>query len=110
MLSLSILPMQIAIFRLKPLDNIPSQAYKSTDFFSITRMKEALSIVCEEKLVPKEIQIERGWKCLKVERPLAEAQISIFAISTFDTDYLCVKETTLQKTIEVLGTFCKILC
>lgn len=48
-------------------------------------MKEALSIVCEEKLVPEEIQIERGWKCLKVERPLAEAQISIFAISTFDT-------------------------
>ncbi|MBX9922521.1 MAG: ACT domain-containing protein [Rhabdochlamydiaceae bacterium] len=42
--------------------------------------------------------------------PLAQAQISIFAISTFDTDYLCVKETNQQKTIEILGNFCKILC
>ncbi|MBX9922520.1 MAG: hypothetical protein K2Y01_00275 [Rhabdochlamydiaceae bacterium] len=60
MLSLSILPIQLAVCHLKPLDNIPSWAYKNTDFFSITRTKEELSIVCEEKLVPEEIQAERG--------------------------------------------------
>lgn len=41
-------------------------------------------------------------------QPLAEAKISIFAISTFDTDYILIKEENLQKAVAILGTFCKI--
>ena len=74
--------------------------------------------------MPQEVKSERGWRCFKVEgpldfeltgilsslaQPLAAAHISIFAISTFDTDYLLVKKENLQKAQEVLGKFCKIL-
>lgn len=125
MLSLSVLPLHLAVCRLTPSEEIPDWAHKSADFFSITRTQEELSIVCSETDVPQSVKTERGWRCLKVEGPLdfgltgilssltlplAEAKISIFAISTFDTDYLCVKEYNLQKAIEILGKFCHILC
>jgi hypothetical protein len=67
--------------------------------------------------VPEGIPCERGWRCLRVAAampfsvvgviasltaPLAEAGISVFAVSTFDTDYLLVKEKDLKKAIDVL--------
>ncbi len=74
-------------------------------------------MVCRQSDVPDRIRCERDWRCLKVEgpldftltgilaslaTPLAGAGISIFAISTFGTDYVLVKEINLQKTIAVL--------
>ncbi|HXH31109.1 MAG TPA: ACT domain-containing protein [Bacteriovoracaceae bacterium] len=90
---------------------------QSGDFFSISRTASELSIVCEENNVPKEVNSERGWKILKVEgtldfnltgilvsiaEPLAKAKISIFAVSTFDTDYILVKATDLSLASETL--------
>jgi len=81
-------------------------------FYSITRTTEELSVVCPELAIPDEIVSEKGWRCLKIHGPLdfsligilssltiplTKAGISIFAISTYDTDYLLVQETELEK-------------
>lgn len=115
-MQLEILSMVLAICRLEPKNPIPSWAMHS-EFFSIAKTSEELSIVCSQENVPEGVRIEKGWRCLKVKgpldfgltgilaslaNPLSAANISIFAISTFDTDYLLVKEETLEKTLQVL--------
>lgn len=112
-LTLSLLPDNFSICRLGPEVDIPPWALAG-DFFSITRTKEELSLVCSQEVVPNGIQCEQGWRCIMVRGPLdfsitgilaslttslAEAGISIFAISTFDTDYLLVKADNLQRAI-----------
>ncbi len=87
-------------------------------FLSVTRTKEELSIVCSEKNVPDGIRCEKSWRCLKVKGPLdfsmtgiiasiteivAAAGISIFAVSTYDTDYFLLKEENLQAAISELA-------
>lgn len=124
MLTLSLSPTLLAVVRLDASSTIPNWATEDSEFFSITRTTEEMSIVCPEKIVPSGLKVEKGWRYLKVEgpldfgltgilaslaNPLAEANISIFAISTFDTDYLLVKKENLAKAIKVLGSFCKIL-
>ncbi len=86
-------------------------------FLSVTRTSDELSVVCSEEAVPHSIQSERGWRCLAVAgpipfevtgvaaaiaAPLAQAGISIFLVSTFDTDYLLVKEDALKAAIAAL--------
>jgi GNAT superfamily N-acetyltransferase len=76
----------------------------------VTRTSEELSVICSERAVPEAATAERGWRCLKVDgrlsfeltgilsaltRPLADAAVPVFAISTYDTDYLLVKEDRL---------------
>lgn len=84
---------------------------------SITRTPDELSIVCPSAVVPEEIQCERNWRCLRVAGslpftevgilaslavPLANAGIGIFAISTFETDYLFVKCSDFEKAMAAL--------
>lgn len=86
-------------------------------FWSVSRTPEELSIVCEEDHMPSGIHAERGFSCLKVvgpmdfatvgvlavlTAPLAAAGISLFSISTFDTDYLLVRRTDLPDAIDAL--------
>ena len=76
-------------------------------FVSITRTDRELSIVCPGRLVPAGVRAEGGWRCFEVEGPLdfamtgvlaslsgalSDAGITLFAISTFDTDYILVKD------------------
>jgi hypothetical protein len=115
-LTLSLLPERLAICRLGPVGGVPDWADGSR-FLSMTRTRDELSIVCTEADVPEEVRSDRGWRCLKVAgpldlaltgvlaslaNPLADAQINIFAISTFDTDYLLVKEENLARSIDIL--------
>jgi len=87
------------------------------DFWSVSRTPEELSIVCEERLIPSGVHSEPGFSCLKVIGPLgfesvgviasltsalAASGISVFAISTFDTDYLLVRQTALPDAIHAL--------
>jgi hypothetical protein len=87
-------------------------------FVALTRTAEELSLVCEERLAPFEAKVEGGWRLLRVSGtldfsqvgvlaalcvPLAEAGVSIFAISTFDTDYLLLKDSHLDRAIAALG-------
>jgi uncharacterized protein len=118
MLTLSVLPDLFAVCRLAADAPLPDWA-TATDFFSITRTTDELSIVCRAAHVPPNIQSEGGWRCLKVNgpldfsltgvmvalaAPLADAAISIFGIATYDTDYLLVKAANLERAIQVLTT------
>ncbi len=116
-LNLSILPDVFAICRFDADAPIPPWVTKR-DFVSITRTRGELSIVCAQRDVPASIRYERDWRALKVDgildfaltgilaslaAPLADAGISIFAISTFDTDYLLVKDANLPRAVQVLS-------
>ncbi len=115
-LTLELQPDTFAVARLAP--DMPLPAWAETgSFVSITRTQEELSIVCQEKFVPDGVNVQRGFRCLKVSGPLdfsltgilaslavplAQTGISIFAISTYDTDYLLLPQTNLDEAIEVL--------
>lgn len=107
---------RFAVCRLAPDDPVPTWATKE-NFFSITRTQDELSVVCPEDVIPVEVRSEKGWRCLRVAgtidftafgvlaslvSPLAENGISVFAISTFDTDYLLVKEAEWSDTLTAL--------
>lgn len=91
---------------------------EDSPFFSVTRTADELSIVCPEGDAPEGARVESGWRAIKVEgtrdfsltgilasisAPLAEAGVSIFALSTFDTDYFLVKEAKLGRARDVLS-------
>ena len=110
-LTLTVLPGTYAVCRLAPEDSLPRWA-TSGDFFSITRTSDELSVVCEQSGVAEGVTCEGDWRCLRVRgpldfgltgilaslaAPLAEAGISIFAISTYDTDYVMVKAADLER-------------
>lgn len=112
-LTLTLLGDNYSVCRLGPEAEIPPWALAG-DFFSLTRTKDELSLVCSQELVPPGVQCEKGWRCIMVKgpldfsltgilaslaAPLAEAGISIFAISTFDTDYLLVKAENLERAV-----------
>ncbi|HQQ76558.1 MAG TPA: ACT domain-containing protein [Thermoanaerobaculia bacterium] len=119
-LKFSMVPGTYAVCRLPASAAVPAWAGKA--FVSITRTAEELSIVCEERRLPEDVfgiefQIERGWVLLKlhgpfpldaigvlssVAKPLAEAAISLFALSTFDTDYILVKRIHAKQAIAAL--------
>ena len=124
MLTLSVMPAQYAVVRLDASSVIPTWAIQGAEFFSVTKTDDELSVVCQEKRVPHGSKVEKGWRCLKVHgpldfgltgilyslsKPLAEAKISIFAISTFDTDYILVKQENLPAAIKILSGFCRII-
>ncbi len=115
-LELSVLPERFAISRLAGDSPIPAWAIQGP-FFSVTRTGDELSVVTELSLVPPGVHSQAGWRVLKVHgpfvlseigvlaelaKPLAEANISLFAVSTFDTDYLLVASETLPATLAAL--------
>jgi hypothetical protein len=117
-LKLSVLPEKLSICRLDANSQIPDWVGRGSDFFSTTKTSDELSVVCEEKAVPKNIKAENDWRAFKIEGPLdfslcgilvsllvplAKAKISVFTISTYDTDYILVKEDKLDKAIQVLN-------
>ena len=115
-LSFTLLQDLYCVCRLNNYDNIPTEVLKE-EFFSITRTFDELSIVCRQGLLNKDIKKEEGWKVLKVEGPLdfslvgilshiskllADSSISIFALSTYDTDYIMVKENYIDTAVKLL--------
>lgn len=115
-LELSLLHERYAISRLGADSGIPDWAMQGP-FFSVTRTGDELSVVTEISLAPAGVQSQPGWRILKVHgpfvlseigvlaalaAPLAEAKISLFAVSTFDTDYLLVTSESLLAAIAAL--------
>ena len=113
---LTVLGERLSICRLNAGEEVPVWA-TGASFFSVTRTREELSMVCPEEVVPEGISRERGWRALKLEgpfdlsmvgilasvaSPLAEAGASIFAVSTFDTDHVLVREGQLDLAVEAL--------
>ena len=115
-LKLSLLEEKLILHRLDADAPIPD-AVLASPFFSITRTTEELSIVLPEDVGLSGTRREAGWACIKVlgpldfgltgilagiSRVLAEEEISIFAVSTFDTDYILVKQEKCDLAIHVL--------
>ncbi len=116
-LSLSLKKEVLAICRLPPDASVPVWAWSPGTFHTISRTPEELSIVCLDSAVPGGVKKESNWRILKVDGPLdfsltgilasvagplAKAGISIFAISTFETDYVMVKSEKVEEAIKVL--------
>lgn len=119
---LSVLPEKLGICHFAEKSSIPEWA-KDVDFCSITRTQTELSIVCSQEEIPGGVLMEQDWRAFKLEgdlgiesvgviaalaKPLADAGISIFNISTYETNYVLVEDKNLAKAIEVLGKFCEI--
>lgn len=115
-LSLVVLPEAFAVCQLPPDSPFPAWP-QGKDLLAMVRTTDELSIVCDDRGIPGEVIVERGWRALKVEGPLdftlvgvlarlatvlAEAGVSIFAISTYDTDYLLVKDVDLERAVTAL--------
>src|SRR6266496_785902 len=113
---LGLLPDRFAISRLAAGSPIPDWATQGP-FFSVTRTGDELSVVTELSRVPVGVQSQPGWRVLKVHgpfvlseigvlsalaAPLAAAKISLFAVSTFDTDYLLVACEALLAAVAAL--------
>jgi hypothetical protein len=112
---------RLAVCRLASDARIPGWAMEG-GFFCVARTREELSIVYSEDIClgdPMPTPVERGWLALKLEgpfpfsmtgvlasflQPLAEARIPIFAISTFDTDYVLIQRENLEQAVAALGT------
>ena len=121
-LTLSVLPEKLGLCHLSKNIPIPDWA-KDISFCSITRTSDELSVVCPQDKIPTGVMAEKGWRAFKVEgplgfvmtgivsslaKPLADEGISIFYISTYETDYLLVEEKNLEKAKEILAKFCNI--
>ena len=115
-LCLRLLEDTYGVCRLQKNDLIPSWAFQG-EFYSITKTDDELSIVCLQNNIPENIQCETDWKILKIQGPLdfsligilskistlmAENKISIFAVSTYDTDYILVKKEKIENAISIL--------
>lgn len=114
--TLSVLRQTLAVCRLDPEAPTPGWAGEA-GWFSITRTADELSVVAPEDRVPEGVRAERGWRALRVAGPLdfsltgvlsslagplADAGVSVFALSTFDTDYLLVRERQLELAVTTL--------
>ena len=114
-LSLRLLEETFAVCRLDR--DAPLPAWAAGELVSLTRTATELSLVCRAQAVPEDVRREGGWKCFQVAgtldfaavgilealvAPLSRAGISVFVLSTFDTDYLMVKEGNLTRAATVL--------
>jgi hypothetical protein len=107
---------KFAICKLPPGDSIPPWAI-SGQIWSVTRTPSELSMVCVQSNLPPGFEAERDWRALQVigplpfemvgvlsslAVPLADAGLSIFAISTFETDLILVREQSFEAACHIL--------
>lgn len=116
-LGLQALSATFAIVRLPAGAGLPWWAARGGEFLSLTRTPGETSVVCEEQFVPAGSQAEHGFRALRVKGPLAfhltgvlaavaaplsDAGVPIFVVSTFDTDYVLVRERDFSTAIATL--------
>ncbi len=116
-MQLELLPETFAICRLEKTAPFPPWASASQGLLCLARTQDEVSVVCEDRLVPPDARSERGWRAVRVAgtldfsltgvlariaQPLAESRVSLFALSTFDTDYVLVREATLDAALRAL--------
>jgi hypothetical protein len=116
-MTLELLDGSYAVVRLDPGAALPPWA-AGGPFVSVTRTGAELSVVCPQQAVPHDALAERGWRVLRVAGPLgfgvtgilaslagplASSGVSIFVVSTYDTDYLLVQERDLDRGADALS-------
>ena len=109
-------PGVLAVVRLDPASVVPSWA-SSGPLWAVVRTPEEVSVVCDQTQVPPDVRCERDWVALKIEgplalsltgvlssllTPLASRGIVVFVLSTFDTDYILVKQPQVSLAKAVL--------
>lgn len=109
---LRVTPWRLSVCRLD-VPSVPAWATQSA-FLCFTKTPDEYSLVCESAYVPAEVKAEAGWSCMKVEgvldfslvgviagitQVLASAKISVFVVSTHDTDYVLVKSDMLEQAV-----------
>lgn len=114
--TLQVLSTPFSIHRLAPGAAIPAPVYACA-FHWIARTTDETSIVCPSSVAVTGARTQTGWSCIKVTGPidfavtglladlsrvLADAEISIFALSTFDTDYVLVPSRRIDEAEAVL--------
>jgi hypothetical protein len=117
-LALVALPDRLAVARLPAGLPPPGWALAGDGFLALTRTEDEVSIIAPEDAIPPRVEREDGWRALRVDGtldfaltgvlaslagPLAEADVPIFAISTYDTDYILVREDDLERAVEALA-------
>ena len=115
-MQLKILNNKLKVVKLKSNETVPEIVYKQ-EFYSITKTDEELSIVLDEGIEIQSNIVENNWRAIKIvgtldfaligilskiSTILAQSEISIFAISTYNTDYILVKSDKLENTVEIL--------
>ena len=105
------------IYKLKSKADIPPAVFRS-DFYSVTGTNKELSVVCKINLSPGDtLESNKDWRVLTVSGPLdlsltgiiaeisgllKEKEISVFTISTYETDHILVKSKDLKQAVETL--------
>lgn len=115
-MKLLLLRERFGIFRFEPGSEVPPAVWRSR-FVSVTRTDDELSIVCEQDLVADADRSDGPWSCfavggplafsqtgvlLSLAEPLARAGVSLFAVSTYDTDYVLVGSRQLREAVVAL--------
>lgn len=118
MLTLEVLPGALAVCRM-PAGSQAPEWLEVSSFASVTRSEHETSIVCEAELVPGDVVADTDWRAVRVRgpldfgltgvllsiaEPLARAGVPIFAVSTYDTDYVLVKAQTLERALSALSS------
>jgi len=116
MITLIELPDEFKIIQIDTDQPIPASVF-DCDFYSITKTKDEVSIIVNRHIDVPYAKISDGWRGFKVEgilefsmvgiiyniiAPLKENGISVFVTSTYNTDYLLVKESSFDKSVEIL--------
>jgi hypothetical protein len=117
-MDLVVLANTYSIYRFSKDEAIPEWVY-SSGFYSITSTKDELSVVAlQNGLLAEKVVVNKDWRIIKIAGPLdfsiigviagisnilKDHKISIFIISTFDTDYILVKENMLEAGIKALA-------
>ena len=114
--TLNLYPGCWAVCRLAAEEQLPEWAH-SEDLLALIRTQDEITVVCADERIPAGVTAERGWRVLKVQGPLdfslvgvlaslavplADAGVSIFALSTYDTDYILVKDVDLDRARQAL--------
>lgn len=113
-MELEIINKEFVVCKLRKIENINF----NDEYFFIGKTNEEISLVCEESSMPSEhIEVEKGWQAFKIKGTLdfslvgilakittllAENNISVFAISTYNTDYILIKKEKFQEAISIM--------
>jgi hypothetical protein len=116
-LDLKLMNGRMAVCRLAPDEDLPVWALRAGAFSSVTRTADEWSVVCAEEVIPPGVRCEKGWRIFQVAGPLdfglvgildsiagplADAGVSVFALSTYDTDYVMVKAQSVDQAARAL--------
>lgn len=117
-MELDLHPGTVAVARLGPSDDLPAwAAADARPLHAVVRTEDELSVTTSDHLVPEGVEVERGWRALAVRgplnfgmtgvlaslaAPLAAAEVPIFVVSTFDTDWVLIGQQHLASALDVL--------